>query len=228
VTNSGTQAEVERETTAAEITPGSAPHSADDVTRGLHEAVTAVQAGDNEAFARIYQLLYNKVYEHIRRRVSSRQIAADLAAEVFVRALRSIGSFTWRHPTAIEAWLLTIAGNLVVSWHRADSAKPAMVTDFTGDVHARLPDLWESTVPDVADDIFARQLAMLLDNALARLSADQRRCLELRFLARLSSAETGAVMGKTSTAITSLQHRALAALRSDRTLVEWQLADRGR
>ena len=54
---------------------------------------------------------------------------------------------------------------------------------------------------------------LALGPALARLTADQRRVLELRFLDDLRMAEVAAIMGKTEDGVKKLQARGLAALR---------------
>ncbi len=52
-----------------------------------------------------------------------------------------------------------------------------------------------------------------LGPALARLTPDQRRALELRFLEDLPTAEVAAILGKTEAGVKKLQARGLAQLR---------------
>lgn len=51
-------------------------------------------------------------------------------------------------------------------------------------------------------------------HTLDQLRDDYRTVLILRFISGLTAEETGAVMGRTTTAVRVLQHRALAALRN--------------
>lgn len=60
--------------------------------------------------------------------------------------------------------------------------------------------------------VLRREVIAELDSALATLSADQERCVRLRFFAQLSVAETARVMGRGETAVRALQHRAMVAL----------------
>jgi RNA polymerase sigma-70 factor (ECF subfamily) len=56
-----------------------------------------------------------------------------------------------------------------------------------------------------------------LEDAIRRITKDQREVVLLRYFAGLSALETGQVMGRPETAIYALQARALAALRRQLT-----------
>ena len=65
---------------------------------------------DPSHFAELYEHNFERVYAYIARRVSNREEAQDLTAEVFHQALANLSQFEWRG-TPFVAWLLRIAAH---------------------------------------------------------------------------------------------------------------------
>ncbi|MGW4874337.1 sigma factor, partial [Streptomyces chartreusis] len=78
----------------------------------IGELVERAQAGEADAFGRLYDQYSDTVYRYIYYRVGGKATAEDLTSETFLRALRRIGTFTWQGRD-FGAWLVTIARNLV-------------------------------------------------------------------------------------------------------------------
>jgi RNA polymerase sigma-70 factor (ECF subfamily) len=72
---------------------------------------------DREAFAVLYRRHYAMVAGYIHRRVGDRHVTEDLAAEVFLAALRCLGRYRHRG-LPLRAWLYRIATNTVNRWAR--------------------------------------------------------------------------------------------------------------
>lgn len=70
------------------------------------------QAGDHQAFARLYALHKRRVYSLCLRMVSNPAEAEDLAQEVFLQLHRKIASF--RGDSAFSTWLHRMAVNVVL------------------------------------------------------------------------------------------------------------------
>ena len=60
------------------------------------QLVRQAQEGDAQAFALIYDRYFDTVYRYISYRTGSRTVAEDLTSEVWLRALRRIGSVSWQ------------------------------------------------------------------------------------------------------------------------------------
>jgi RNA polymerase sigma-70 factor, ECF subfamily len=167
--------------------------------------VTAAQAGDRAAFGQLYELYVDGVYRYVLSRVwGDRTLAEDLTAEVFYRALHRIGSVQDQGKD-VGAWFTTIARNLVLDHVKSSRHKlEVRVGCAVGEtVNNRTPE----------SECLDWDLVVRVRSCVARLSsADQRECLELRFLAGLSVAETAGVMGRTEVAVRVLQYRAVRAL----------------
>lgn len=67
------------------------------------------------AFAPLYERYVDAVYGYCLRRLSDPELAADTTADVFTRALASIGSCDG---TSFRSWLFTIARNAVIDRYR--------------------------------------------------------------------------------------------------------------
>lgn len=79
------------------------------------ELVRAAQAGDREAFARLYALYARPVHAVILARAPAGE-ANDLVQDVFVSALKRLASL--REPEAFGGWLMMIARNRATDFHR--------------------------------------------------------------------------------------------------------------
>ncbi len=186
-------------------------------TAGL---VARAQRGEADAFAALYAAYAPEVERYLWRRLGRRDdgLSEDLTAEVFLRAYERLDRYVDRG-LPFAAWLYRLARNLLIDHLRAAPRHAADSLD-------RAPE-----VVEVADRAAARDAGQVLDHltlgpALARLTPDQRRALELRFLEDLPTADVAAILGKTEDGVKKLQARGLAQLR--RTLVAGGLgAERG-
>lgn len=65
--------------------------------------VTAVQAGDSNAFAELYTATYEKQYQYAYRYLKDEYLAQDALQEVYIAALRGI--HTLKNPRLFLSWL---------------------------------------------------------------------------------------------------------------------------
>src|SRR5436305_2441957 len=85
-------------------------------------------AGDEHAFAALYDRHLDRVFRHIYYRVGNRADAEDLTQQVFLKAWQAVGRYRQTGAPFI-AWLLTIAHNLVVSFYRKGKEVPLLDLD---------------------------------------------------------------------------------------------------
>ena len=165
---------------------------------------------DPGPFERVYDAHVVGIYRFIYARVGNHPDAEDLTAQVFVRAVEQLD--TEREPGQIAAWLYRVAHNTTADYWRAFYRLPIIGVDH---VAPGWEPADENRQPAEPDDRAAARVQALL----RRLPAQYRRVLELRFLERLSVAETASAMGITNGNARVLQYRALrrAALLGDPT-----------
>lgn len=169
--------------------------------------IERAQGGDTEAFGLIYDRYVDTVFRFIYFRVGNRPLAEDLTSDTFLRALKRIGSFTWRGRD-LGAWLVTIARNLVADHFKSGRYRLEVTT---GDVlDADREDRGPEGSPETAVVDHITNVALL--TAVKQLNPEQQECIVLRFLQGFTVAETAQAMRKNEGAIKALQYRAVRAL----------------
>jgi RNA polymerase sigma-70 factor (ECF subfamily) len=169
--------------------------------------IERAQAGDGAAFGLLYDRYFDTVFRFVYFRVGNRQLAEDLTADTFLRALKRIGSFTWQGRD-LGAWLVTIARNLVADHFKSGRYRLEVTT---GDVlDADRPDRGPEGSPEAAVIDHITNVDLL--KAVKQLNPEQQECIVLRFLHGFSVAETAQAMSKNEGAIKALQYRAVRAL----------------
>ncbi len=183
---------------------------------GIGDEVALAQAAaarDASAWALIYERHYPAIYRYVRARVGA-ESAEDVASEVFVSAVQSIGRFRGQRP--LLAWLYGIAKHRVADHYRKARPRESLIERVSrlfgdeddGDARAAIEALGSS-----ADDPGVGIERLDLGPALAKLTRDQREVLVLRHLVGLTTPEISALMGKRAASVYSLEARALAGLR---------------
>ena len=171
------------------------------------EIVQRAQAGAGSACAELYQRSHRTFFRYVYFRVGQHHLAEDLTQETYLKALRNIGSFTWQG-TDINAWLITIARNLVTdhfkSGHYQRSRPVGCVFQYD--------ELDDSTEGDPEGAVIAHFTHMRLLRRLSHLTPDQRQVIELRFLRGLPVRATAEAMGRNEGAVKALQYRAVQSL----------------
>lgn len=167
------------------------------VTPRQEQAEIRAAQHNRKAFAPLYERYADAVYGYCLRRLSDPEQAADTTAEVFTKALATIGSF---RGSSFRSWLFTIARNAVIDKYR--SRKP---TD-------QLPESLETGVAGPEELAMRRETSLELRAALTHLTGQQQDVITLR-LAGLTGKEIAAAMDMTLGAVKATQARAFTRLR---------------
>jgi RNA polymerase sigma-70 factor, ECF subfamily len=158
--------------------------------------------GDQDAFTRIYDLHFDKIYRYIYVKVHSQAEAEDLTQDVFIKAYEGINSYKWRD-LPFTAWLFRIAHNRVIDFIRKSSKEKKASLD-------------EAVAIASGDPVYMTEQnfeVYQLKNALEKLPEAQREVATLRFIAELSIAEVAKALGKSEGTVKALQFNAVASLR---------------
>ncbi|MGH2427305.1 MAG: RNA polymerase sigma factor [Candidatus Limnocylindria bacterium] len=160
-------------------------------------------------FEQVYDRHVVGIYRYVYARVGNRPDAEDLTAQIFMRAVEQLD--TGRDPGQIAAWLYRVAQNAIADYWRAFYRLPLVGVDHVAPGWEPAQEAPQSRA--APDD----RAAVRVESLLRALPERYRRVLELRFLQRLSVAETAAAMGVTHGNAKVLQYRALrrAALLGD-------------
>lgn len=165
--------------------------------------VAAAQA-DATAFAVLYARYLPRVYRYLRVRSPGDEEAADLTQQVFLQAWQALPGYQARG-VPFAAWLFRIARHLATDAYRRRG--PTLAWDAVP-VEAQPPaDI------DLEAALLRQEALARLRDLLARLPADKRELLALRFAARLTAREIGAVVGKSEAAVHKQIERTLHTLK---------------
>lgn len=171
---------------------GSAAEPGDDEERLVEAART-----DRSAFGVLYDRHVDEIYHYVHRRVGDAQLAEDLTAAVWERALGAVERFELRG-LPFNAWLYRIAGNIVANHYRRQRLRryvPFVGQGAGGDVQ-----------PAADDRADVRQ-------ALRQLSEADQEIIGLHYYAGMSPAEIGQVLGCTPAVVHKRLQRARERLR---------------
>lgn len=160
-------------------------------------------AGDDAAFALVYDTLAPRLYGYLLRQTRDGARAEDLLQQTMLHIHRARASFI---PGAeVTPWAFAIARRLLVDSLRR--GKREILAD-DGEV-----DPGVDKGPAADDLVQARELAKRVEKVLAKLPQSQRAAFELIKNEGLSVAEAAQVLGTTVAAVKLRAHRAYEALR---------------
>jgi len=167
------------------------------------ELVGRATRGDVDAFSKLYEENFDRVYRYLYARLGNEAESEDIAQEVFAKVLEVIGTFQWRD-VPFSSWLFRIAHNKMIDHIRKEKK-------------VERADIEESVLsldaPDPADIAEHRLQMERVRHNISKLSPAQREVIWLRFGAGLSTTETAAALGKKTGTVKALQYNGIVALR---------------
>jgi RNA polymerase sigma-70 factor (ECF subfamily) len=160
------------------------------------------QAGDEDAFARLFRDLAPVVIRYLR--VVSSTAAEDLAAETWLEVVRGLRKFSGNE-AGFRAWVLTIARHRHVDRLRSLARRPHEVQ---ADPSLLELSSAEDTVAAAEEDLSTEAALSLI----AALPPAQAEVVFLRAVVNLSVAEVASLVGHQPGAVRVMAHRGLRRL----------------
>jgi RNA polymerase sigma-70 factor (ECF subfamily) len=142
------------------------------------------QRGDREAFARLIQAYWDRLYRWLVHLTHDAHAAEDLAQETFLKAYANLDSF--RAGSNFRAWLYRIAHNNFINQRRGRRGnRQSLSVD------------WPSQAEGPVEATLNREALLQLTLAVGRLPTDFRSAFLLRVEEGLSFKQIAEVMGIT-------------------------------
>jgi RNA polymerase sigma factor (sigma-70 family) len=151
------------------------------------------------SFESVAERHLDDVHSYLVYLTRDREVAEDLTAETFERALRQWRRFDPRRGSA-RTWLCQLARSIALDHFRAEQRR------------RRREGAWAVDQPAEVDDSLFGGLSPELERALAGLSAGEREVIALRVLLDLDIETAARILGVSPTACTTRLSRALKKL----------------
>jgi len=169
-------------------------------------AMDRYAAGDDAAFAEVYDRVAPRLYAYLRKQTRDGALAEDVLQQTLLKMHLARGSFLAGAP--VMPWAYAIARRLYVDNLRRGRREVLSTTDEPRETEAQ-------TGEPTADELVAAgQLAVRLEAELARLPEAQRTAFALVKQEGLSMAEAASVLGTTVSAVKLRAFRAYQTLRA--------------
>jgi RNA polymerase sigma-70 factor (ECF subfamily) len=160
---------------------------------------------DPDAFAQLYLLHYNNVFNYCVRRLFDRHHAEDVTSTVFFKAMHSLDSFCGRSAD-FRNWLLRIATNAVNDHLRDTKRRADVMQRVIRNTRA------ESVFAIGSDDALLEKKAHL-KQALLSLKPKYQAVIALHFFEKMKLIEIAACLDKSPSTVRTWLARATAKLR---------------
>jgi RNA polymerase sigma-70 factor (ECF subfamily) len=167
----------------------------------VQRLILRAQRGDSTAVALLYQTYSQRIYRYVAYRISHTEDAEDITAEVFVKMVEGLRNYRWTG-APFETWLYSIASARVIDFRRRAGRRP----------QSELNETLSDSQPFPEENLQQAQELQRLRAAVQQLTDEQQTILVLRFIERKSHQEVAEIVGKSVSAVKSIQHRALIEL----------------
>jgi RNA polymerase sigma-70 factor, ECF subfamily len=164
--------------------------------------VTETRQGEQESYVELYREYLPRILNYVRLRVSGEDLAQDLTAAVFERAVAK--QHTLRKREAFGAWLFRIARNVVAGYYR--QRRPTVPLEWAGDRPA--------AGPSPPEAVMRREEVERLRAVLGTLSEREQEIIQLKFGAGLGNQEIADIVDLRAGHVAVIVYRALRKLRA--------------
>ena len=170
-------------------------------------AMDRYAAGDDGAFAELYETLSPRLYGFLLRLSGDAATAEDLLQQTFLQMHEARARFA--SGSDVTPWAMAIARRLFIDVVRRQKSRATDLVDTSVLDETNL-----SGQPSAEDWMIAAETEAIIRSRLATLSPKHRDAFHLVKEQGLSIAEAASVLGTTAAAVKLRAHRAYAHLRS--------------
>lgn len=163
--------------------------------------IQKAQKGDKNAFGEIYKIYYKKIYRYCSFNTKENALAEDICQDTFVKAWKKIQDFKLDEGWSIQAFLFTIARNLIIDNSRKKE-------NFSIDDYENL-----ETNENFIEDIDRKDNIERVKVALSKLDEIERQIIILRFFEDMDSKEVAQILNVKDGAIRVRTHRIMQKLK---------------
>lgn len=184
----------------------------------IHKTTTILKDGghrmNEQIFHRLYDHYHKDVFQFLIYLTKDRLTAEDLSHEVYIRAIKSYGSF--RQDASEKTWLFAIAKNVAIDHFRKQKVR----NQYGGDGFEWEKEQLISESPSPEYKTMLNEETRQVFDALELCTGDQKIVILLRYIQQMSIQETAEILNWTEAKVKTTQHRAIQRLRETLTKLE--------
>lgn len=165
------------------------------------DLVKRAQKGEKEAYGLLYQKYFQKVFRYCMFNTKNEEVAKDITQESFVKAYKKLTTFSTDGQWSIQAFLFTIARNLII-----DNSRRKKETNI--DEYDNL-----ESGQNLYDDFERIENSQKLRNVLKKLDEIERQIVMLRYFEELPSQQVAKILKMNDGALRVRTHRVLQKLK---------------
>lgn len=161
------------------------------------ELIRKVHKGNKEALGIIIDRYYDEIYRFCVYLTGYETDSYDITQEVFLKFIRYADSYQYKN---LKGYLLIIARNLCYDFfrHKKDTVQMEEIAESGGDDDVRIKGVEDG---------------MLIEQALLKISAEQREVIVLKIYEELKFMEIAKILGCNLSTVKSRYHAGLGKLR---------------
>jgi RNA polymerase sigma-70 factor, ECF subfamily len=167
-----------------------------------------------DAFARLYDQYYPKIFGYVLRRSANLEAAEDITSETFLKALGKLWQFRWRN-VSFSSWLYKIATNEVNQYFRKAVYKRSVSLEELQEQGFELLSTHDpaNELIEAEEELKRHQDFLEIQGKIVQLPAKYQEVITLRFFEKKQINEIAEILGKREGTVKSLLHRAVEKLR---------------
>jgi RNA polymerase sigma-70 factor (ECF subfamily) len=167
-----------------------------------------------DAFAKLYDQYYPKIFGYILRRTANLEVTQDLTSETFFSALNKLWQFRWRN-ISFSSWLYKIATNEINQYFRKAEYKKSISLEELQEqgFEPTSPDDPENELIEAQEKLRQHQDFLEIQGKIVQLPAKYQEVIALRFFEQKQIKEICEILGKKEGTIKSLLSRAVEKVR---------------
>ena len=176
------------------------------------ELIKKAQGGDKKALAELVKTYEQTIYNFAFKICRDKNYAEQIMQETFFSMIKSLHQFDFN--SKLSTWLYRIVANHCLMMARKAKSRPFISLDENEEnlFEEKYAADWKN-IP--YRDTENKELKMILDKSIQKLSPDYRLVFLLRDVEGLSTDETAKITQLTVPAVKSRLHRARAFLRKE-------------
>mgnify|MGYP002510253966 FL=1 len=142
--------------------------------------------GNKSAISTLIEKYNRRVRDYIRMMVGDADVAADIAQETFIKAVRVIDEGRYTDSGKFQSWIMRIAHNKALDYFRAQKNNNAVRESSAGD---NVLGTMKYADKSVEDSMISEQISADIRALVELLPEEQREVVKLRYYSDLSFKE---------------------------------------